>query len=86
MRCAAHFSRYHLNRQRYPNIVSSTISTMARTTIGHEIPSIIPRQNVKMASPTAFDAPRIQIFTIASTPLIYSMLKECFLCDYVKIY
>ena len=58
---------YHLQRQRYPKIVSISISITARTYSGHRSPSRMPRQKASMLSPTAFDAPRIQKFIILKT-------------------
>ena len=59
---------YHLNRQKYPKIIRSTVSISARAAIGKNIPAITPKQNASAVKPAAFAQPLKHKLIINTTP------------------
>ena len=60
---------HHLNKQRYPNKISNSISIIATNATGKNIPEITPRQNASDVRPIAFAQPCIQKFIITDSHL-----------------
>lgn len=69
-----HSSFYHLNKHIYPNSNNKMNSMTANTCKGQHIPTTTPIENVRIASPTAFEAPHLLIQIIKNPlRLIYNM-------------
>ena len=88
-KCTAYF-HYHLNKHKYPNVMSKIISMTATTATGKNKPATIPKQKDSALKPTAFAQPLIQKSTIAHhfqlcSILYYMWYALSLLLFYLKI-